>query len=204
MATIIILSIQGITATIHIYNTMYVDLDTSAAPNSSDPEEEEEQLNLDPPVNGPPVEDDEDEEEEPVKEPTAAEIVCAGVARGQLDKETVPIDQRQLDEAEEQLIQQFAVDGCKCDLEPNRTPCCTSITVEHYRSMCCQMAELTHDELDLVVMGQVMAGCFSGEMSSHRGQERAKSYTMFHHNGMRICQKTFLFLHTMGKWRYKL
>lgn len=30
------------------------------------------------------------------------------------------------------------------------------------------MLELTHDELDLVVMGQVMAGCFSGEMSSHR------------------------------------
>ena len=99
---------------------MYVDLDTSAAPNDSDaPEEEEEQLNLDPPVDGPPVEDNEDEEEEPVEEPTAAEIVCAGVARGQLDKETVPIDQRQLDEAEEQLIQQFAVDGCKCYLGPN-------------------------------------------------------------------------------------
>jgi hypothetical protein len=65
------------------------------------------------------------------------------------------------------------------------------------------MAELTHDELDLVVMGQVMAGCFSGEISSHRGMERGKSYTVFHHNGVRICQKTFLFLHTIGYWRYK-
>ena len=46
------------------------------------------------------------------------------------------------------------------------------------------MAELTHDELDLVVMGQVMAGCFSGETSSHRGMERGKSYPVFHHNGV--------------------
>ena len=52
-------------------------------------------------------------------------------------------------------------------------------------------------------MGQVMAGCFSGEISTHRGKERGKSYTLFHHNGARVCQKTFLFLHTMGYWRYK-
>ena len=65
------------------------------------------------------------------------------------------------------------------------------------------MLELTHDELDLVVIGQVMAGCFSGETSSHRGQERGKTYTMFHHNGIRICQKTFLFLHTMGYGCFK-
>ncbi|MCG8625844.1 MAG: hypothetical protein MJE68_28090 [Proteobacteria bacterium] len=62
------------------------------------------------------------------------------------------------------------------------------------------MAELSHDELDLVVMGQVMAGCFSGKTSSHRGQERGKSYTLFHHNGARVCQKTFLFLHGISYW----
>jgi len=65
------------------------------------------------------------------------------------------------------------------------------------------MAELTIDELDLVVIAQVMAGCFAGETSSHRRQERGKSYTIFHHNGARVCQKTFLFLHTMGYWRFK-
>ena len=65
------------------------------------------------------------------------------------------------------------------------------------------MLELTHDELDLVVMGQVMAGCFSGETSAHRGQERGKTYTVFHHNGTRICKKTFLFLHCMSDMRFK-
>ena len=71
-------------------------------------------------------------------------------------------------------------------------------SADHFRSVRCQMTELTHDELDLVVMGQVMAGCFSAEK-----QERGKSYTAFHHNGRRICQKTFLFLHTIGYWRFK-
>ena len=85
----------------------------------------------------------------------------AGVARGQLDKDTLPIDRCDLDEAEEQVIQQFAQDGCKCDLGPNKSPCCTTIIVDHFRCVRCQMLELTHDELDLVVMGQVMAGCFS-------------------------------------------
>ena len=127
----------------------------------------------------------------------------AGVARGQLDKDTLPIDRRDLDEAEEQLIQQFAQDGCKCDLGPNKSPCCTTVTVDHFQSVHSQMLELTHDELDLVVMGQVMAGCFSRETSAHRGQQRGKQYTMFYHNGARICQKTFLFLHTMGYWRFK-
>ena len=65
------------------------------------------------------------------------------------------------------------------------------------------MMELSHDELDLVVMGQVMAGCFTGDMSSHRGLARGKSYTLFHHCSTRICQKTFLFLHRIGYWRFK-
>ena len=48
-----------------------------------------------------------------------------------------------------------------------------------------------------------MAGCFSVEISSHRGKERGKSYAIPHHNGARICQKTFVFLHTMDYWLYK-
>ena len=160
-------------------------------------------MSLDPSVEDPQVEDDVEDEEELVEQATAAEIVQAGVARGQLDKEMAPIDQREVDDTEEQLIQQFVQDGCKCDLGLNKSPCCTSITVEHIWSVRHQMLELTHDELDLVVMGQVMAGCFSGETSTHHGQQRGKSYTMFHHNGMRVCKQTFLFLHTMGYWRFK-
>ena len=91
----------------------------------------------------PDKEEDEDEKEPVREEPTAAEIVQAGVARGQLDVASVPIDQRELDVMEEQLIQEFAREGCKCDLGPNHSPCSSSITVDHFQSVRCQMADLT-------------------------------------------------------------
>ena len=134
-----------------------------------------------------------DDEEEPVDEDlTAAEIVKAAIANGQLDVDSVPIDQHEHDSDKEKNIQRFVRDGCKCDLGPNRGPCSTSITEDHLGSVHCQMAEMTHYGLDLVVMGQVMVGCFSAE--TFRQQERTRSFTIFHHNGIRICQKTFLFL----------
>ena len=143
------------------------------------------------------------DEEEVREEPSAAEIVHAGITRGRIEVESVPIDLRELDEAEEQLIQKFARDGCHCTFGANQSPCCSTITADHYQSIRCQMMELTHDELDLVVMGQVMAGCYSGETSAHRLQERGKTYTVFHHQGARICKKTFLFLHCMSDMRFK-
>ena len=95
-------------------------------------------------------EQDEEEEEEEAPEPpepTAAEIVWAGLAQGQLDKECVAIDQYELDEVQE-LIQKFVQDGCKCDFRLNKNSCSTNISLEHFWSVCCQMVELTHDELD--------------------------------------------------------
>ena len=111
------------------------------AARSSDSPEDDQQLSLDPLdddplVDDPQAEDDEDAEEEP----TAAEIVEAEVSRGQLDSDTtIPVDQRAVDEAEERLIQHFAQDSYKCDLGPNRSPCCTTVTAEHFCSIRCQM-----------------------------------------------------------------
>ena len=66
-----------------------IDLDTSAAMTSSDCDPPMEELNLEPPE--PPIaEDDEGEQEDP----TAEEIVQVGVAPGQLDDITIPVDQR--------------------------------------------------------------------------------------------------------------
>ena len=65
------------------------------------------------------------------------------------------------------------------------------------------MADLSHDELDLVMMAQVMAGCKSEESSSRQGKDTTQTHTAFFRNGDRICQKTFLFLHGIGYWRFK-
>ena len=63
-----------------IYVDLDLDLDTSTSAPCSDPPGDDEQLSL-PPVDPP----DEEDKEEPVVEPTAAEIVQAGVVRVQLD-----------------------------------------------------------------------------------------------------------------------
>ena len=64
----------------------------------------------------------EDDEEEPLhEEPTAAQIVQAGVARGQLNVANVSTDQRELEITEEQLIQDFIRDSCKWGIEWNVT-----------------------------------------------------------------------------------
>ena len=107
--------------------------------------------------------EEQDSEEEGIREElTAAEIVQAGVTHGRIELDNVPIDHGELDEAEELLIHRFAQGGCHCTFGSNQSACCSIITADHYQSIRCQMLELTHDELDLVVMGQVMAGCFSG------------------------------------------
>ena len=94
-----------------------------------------------------------------------------------MSDESVSIDRREIDEVEEQLVQQYVHDGCKCDFSPMNSPCCTSITVEQYRSIRNDMAELTHDELDLVIMAQVMAGCRMEESTQH-GQEWTQTHNV--------------------------
>ena len=164
------------------YTSIFVDLDTSTAARSSDPPEDDEQLSLDPLDDDPlfddlQAEDDKDAEEEPVEEPTVAEIVEAGVSQGQLDSDTIPVDQHAVDEAEERLIKHFAHDGCKCNLGPNRNPCRTTITAEHFHSVRCRMLELTRDELALVFIGQVMAASLKRPL--HTEGRRAESPTPF-------------------------
>ena len=62
--------------------------------------------------------------------------------------ESDPIDQCELHSAEEQIIQRFVRDGCKCDHGPNCGSCSASIAVDHFRSVRRQITEMTHDKLE--------------------------------------------------------
>lgn len=148
-----------------------------------------------PPASVEPLAEESDDNEEEEEELTADEVVQS------TSFSFVTTDGRELDIAEEAIIQHFSKNGCACNLRPNKSPCCQGITFEHYRSLRCQMSELTNDELDLVVIGQVMAGSF--QASTFRNIDRSRSYTMFLHCGETICQKTFLFFHTIGYSRFK-
>ena len=70
--------------------------------------------------------------------------------------------------------------------------------VEHYQSMRSTFTEMSHDELDLIVMGQIMAHCYqSATLQGHHSSSpevRKTTYGQFYHLGHRVCQQTFLFL----------
>ena len=85
-------------------------------------------------------------------------------------------------------------DGCGCgDGDRER--------VEHYRNTRQQCRELTHNKLDLVIMGQLMSVTQKESMTEahkHVHKERERSCTLFRHEGHHIC-----FLHNIGRGKFQ-
>ena len=70
---------------------------------------------------------------------------------------TVLVELRALDEEELKDTSEYAVGGCNCKLAPDGGPCCRQFSPQQYQDMRSQCAQLSHNELDMVVMGQVFA-----------------------------------------------
>ena len=106
------------------------------------------------------------------------------------------------------MIQEFCSTGCGCKLVKGRD-CSSQFAAEHYQTIRASAAELTWNELNMVLLGQVMAltSCDSQTLNSsvhrHAPKERERSTTAFHHHGHRVCKTTFRFLHGVGHHRLK-
>ena len=108
-------------------------------------------------------------------------------------------------EMEERSIARLAQGGCSCK-HFDGGPCCKLFSVSHCQEVRDQCRELTRSELDLVVMGQLLALTHSGHVTQakkHIQKERTRSFTYFKHGGHTICIKTFCFLHTIGQSKFK-
>ena len=55
-------------------------------------------------------------------------------------------------------IDRFRSDGCKCQLSGG-DPCHTLFTATQIRAACDKCNQFTHDQLDMVVMGQLRSSC---------------------------------------------
>jgi len=99
--------------------------------------------------------------------------------------------------------------GCGRGRLADNTPCSSQFLPEHYSRVRGNAAELSWGELNMTIMGQVMAltQCDSQLLncSKHRHslKEREKTFTTFYHQGHHICKKTSLFLHGNGEFRLK-
>ena len=75
-----------------------------------------------------------------------------------LDIGGVIIENVDSSDAEEGRIDRFRSDGCKCQLSGGE-PCHTLFTATQIRAACDKCHQLTHDQLDMVVMGQLRSSC---------------------------------------------
>lgn len=82
-------------------------------------------------------------------------------------------------------------------------PCSSLFSQDHYQAIQDQCVSLTRDELDLVILGQIMANIYLedtvGERTRHAIVQRQRSRMAFFHHGRKICRATFLKLHGIGK-----
>ena len=94
-------------------------------------------------------------------------------------------DNLESDLTEKRLVDDFTTIGCGCK---NKSFCSLQFDRDYISSVRDSCLELSHRELDMLLMGQILA-CNDG------------SYSSFLHHGKRICKKTFFFFHAISQKR---
>ena len=114
----------------------------------------------------------------------------------------IRVELRLCESIEEGLLATFASVGCGCSKK-----CSSQFSLSYIRDMRAQCYDLSHNELDLILLGQLVASTNTSEVvvveSGHLGKERKKAYQSYHHAGKIVCGNTFRFLHTIGRKRLK-
>ena len=79
--------------------------------------------------------------------------------------------------------------------------------MEYLTSVRASCLELSHGELDMAIMGQLIAGMNTSPMVSvaarHKEVDREKMYTALFYQGKPVCLRMFQFIHTVGKKRLR-
>lgn len=95
-------------------------------------------------------------------------------------------------------LDDFLTRGCRC-----ASRCYKLFDREYYSSTRDEANELTRDELDMVLLGQIMAfvcvDTVVGPSHKHAPTQRQRAVVKtFYHLGKAICRDTFLALHGIG------
>ena len=99
--------------------------------------------------------------------------------------ESVEVEASDSDLQEDSRVHKFLTDTCKCHLGVGNKPCCLTLSTDAIRKCRQSCFELSHNELDLVIMAQVHY------FRTVLGATRSVSSYYFH--GVKLCQATFLF-----------
>ena len=91
---------------------------------------------------------------------------------------------RDLEEEEVKKIERFVREGCGCSSE-----CSKKFDVTYIQKNRNDLAELTHDEMDFILMGAVLC-CASDSTETtvvhHKSHQRSRQSMMFLHKGSKV------------------
>ncbi len=127
--------------------------------------------------------------------------IVSSVVHGNTD---IEIEPTLSDISEVNVVKEFIKKGCGCRID-NGGQCSLKFSFEHIMDVRSQCLSLSHDELDLVILGQIMSNTNLSTATApnpgHANKQRQKSYSKYSHGSEQICSRMFLFLHTIGKFR---
>ena len=107
----------------------------------------------------------------------------------------IPIEPRQCDKDEDTTVEEFFKKGCSC-IKWNGKECFQQFPLHYFKSTRLAMRDLDRDQLDMVLMGQILAFSNTSKMvvteCRHIPTERKKLYTSdFFHQGKAVCVRLY-------------
>ena len=131
----------------------------------------------------------------------ASDIVC----NGGLDIGDMIFEHDETNNEEQRRIARFLTSGCSCKLLDG-IPCSNQFAALMLQEARDECRQLTREQLDVVVMGQLRALCHRDPLTQKnkaRHSERKRTCTSYHFQGYHVCRDTFVFLHTISIARLK-
>ena len=118
--------------------------------------------------------------------------------------ETPQLERSECDIQEDERVREFLSDTCGCHLGVGNQACCLAFSSAAIRKCRNSYSELSHNELDLVVMSQVHYLRTTEDQVVERStsSDSFRPVSAYYFQGVRICQATFLFLHHISRNRY--
>ena len=136
--------------------------------------------------------------------PSSESRSCSTAASSQLSDDgsvTTTTTSQPTTKSDYDICVEFYERTCRCKKADGK-PCSSLFSLEHYVDMRGQASLMTHQELDLVLLGSLMTTLHDHDTTVVRGRhkpaKRTKITSHFMHNGYHVCINTFAFLFGIG------
>ncbi len=143
-----------------------------------------------------------DEDDQPLTSEQQLEDALSRLPRNLPTTTPRVLSPEELEKRENEAVVSFLQRGCGCH-KIRGTACSKLYTIDYLLGMRCSCFELAKHDLDMVLLGQLMAAMNRSEQvvtgSRQEGTPRKRVRITYHHQGHPVCARMFRFLNTVGE-----